>query len=75
MLREKSAVEVLRRLMDDAYYDVRLEAVKALEKIFDPAALEGIEKAMNDKNHNVRDEARAAYYSLKTRLDKVVPQQ
>jgi HEAT repeat protein len=58
------------KLLDDPYYDVRLEAVKALEKIFDYEALAGVEKAMSDKNHNVRDEAKAAYYSLKTRLDR-----
>jgi len=30
-----------------------------------------VQKAMEDPNKNVRDEARVSYYSLKSRLEKV----
>ena len=58
------------KLLDDPYHDVRVEAVKALEKIFSRQSLIGIEKAMKDSNKNVRTEAQKAYYSLKNRLDR-----
>jgi HEAT repeat protein len=49
---------------------VRIEAVRALEKIFSKESLKGIEKAMKDSNKNVRQEAQRSFYSLKSRLDK-----
>jgi len=73
LFREKSAIDNIVKLLDDTYYDVRLEAVQALEKIFDIRSLKALEKSLKDKNHNVRDSAKAAYYSLKNRLEKVSP--
>lgn len=73
LFREKSAIDNILKLLDDTYYDVRLEAVQALEKIFDIRSLKALEKSLKDKNHNVRDAAKAAYYSLKNRLEKISP--
>ncbi len=56
-------------MLNDPYFDVRLEAVKTLEKLGGDDSLFALEKALNDQNSNVRKEASRAYYALKARLD------
>ena len=65
-----SAISAAAEMTKDKYFDARLEAVKALEKIFDPSALEALNRARNDENKNVRDTAERAYHNLKARIDK-----
>ena len=58
-------------LINDPYFDIRLEAVKALEHIVDHASLKPLEKAREDLNKSVREEAKKAYYTLQTKLGEM----
>jgi HEAT repeat protein len=70
-MRDKASINTLGRMINDPYFDIRLEAVKALERILDPASLKPLEKAREDLNKGVREEAKKAYYSLQTRLEEL----
>jgi HEAT repeat protein len=70
MMRDKNSISTLARMINDPYFDIRLEAVKSMEKIIDPACLAPLEKAKEDLNKSVREEAKKAYYYLKTRLEE-----
>jgi HEAT repeat protein len=69
-MRDKSSIHTLERMIDDPYFDIRLEAVRALERIINPACLKPLEKARADLNKSVREEAKKAYYTLKTKLEE-----
>ncbi len=69
-MRERHSINTLARMTDDPYFDIRLEAVRALERIIDPACLKPLEKAKEDLNKTVREEAKKAYYTLKTKLEE-----
>jgi len=63
-----TAFETIVKLLDDPYYDVRLETVKSLERYRDPRTITFLERAMEDYNKNVREEAKKVYYNMKARL-------
>ncbi|MFH0974542.1 MAG: HEAT repeat domain-containing protein [Spirochaetota bacterium] len=69
VFKDPSSIDYIARMLDDKYQDTRIEAVKAISQIISKDSLKPLEYALKKGDHNVRDVAQKAIYSLKANIE------